>query len=176
MDNQVSFHIFILPSTTIFKKKLSCRYCTMSVSCATVNTGRLTLKTSLPWMKVHLHVSRVNQRKCVPWTTKLIWSSSIKKKIKLFKDLYWDERSTISNVYSKGWTNNIDSYQVQSFEISPPNFDTFIIWLDNICGWSLDNEISKLKIAQCLEPVKFTHLYMNVSRQWDIMWKALWNI
>lgn len=37
-----------------------------------VNTGRLTLKTSLPWMKVHLHVSRVNQRKCVPWTTKLI--------------------------------------------------------------------------------------------------------
>lgn len=72
MDNQVSFNIFILPSTTILKKKPSCRYCTMSVSCAMVNTGRLTLKTSLPWMKVHLHVSRVNQRKCVPWTTKLI--------------------------------------------------------------------------------------------------------
>lgn len=85
MDNQVSFHIFILPSTTIFKKTLSCIYCTMSVSCATVNTGRLTLKTSLPWMKVHLHVSRVNQRKCMPWTTKLIWSSSIKKKISFFK-------------------------------------------------------------------------------------------
>lgn len=67
------------------KKKLSCRYYPMSVSCATVNTGRLTLKTSLPWMKVHLHVSRVNQRKCVPWTTKLIWSSSIKKKISFFK-------------------------------------------------------------------------------------------
>lgn len=133
-----------------------------------VNTCRLTLNTfffTVDESKLTCFTCKY-QRKCVPLTTKLIWSASIKNKIKLLKNYRgW----TIQRIKSllQGWTNNIGSYLAQqSFEISITK-----CWHIHYMARYYRSVIFsttkflKLEIARFLEPVKFTHLYMNVSRQ-----------